>query len=54
MSVAEEVATPVQDNVVQKLDALMKTMADLSGQMTDLSGQVETTEDRQREVEASP
>ena len=40
-----DVGAPVQDNVCQKLDVLMKMMADLSGQMRDLSGLVEATED---------
>ena len=41
LRVAEEVASLVQDDIGQKLDGMMKTMADLSGQMRDLSGQVE-------------
>ena len=44
-------AAPVQDDVSQKLDALMKMVAELSGQMSDLSGQVEATEDCQRDME---
>ena len=40
-----DVGAPVQDNFCQKLDVLMKMMADLSGQMRDLSGLVEATED---------
>ena len=35
---AEEVAAPVQDDVSQNLDTLIKTISDLSGQMSILSG----------------
>ena len=42
---AEEVAVPVLDDVSQKLAALMRNMAGLSGQMKDISGCVDATED---------
>ena len=45
LRVAEEVATPVQDNVSQKLDDLIKIMADQSSQIRDLSSCVKVTED---------
>ena len=50
----EKVAVPVQDDVSQNLDILIKTMVDLLDQMRDLSSQVEVTEDGQQEVEESP
>ena len=37
LMVVKEVASPFQDNAGQKLDALIKTMADLFDQMRDFS-----------------
>ena len=42
------------DWVSEKLDTVMRTLTDLSGQMKDLSGHMEATEDHHREVKVSP
>ena len=43
-----------EDAITHKLDAIMKPMADLSGNMQDLSGRLEVTAEWQKEVEVLP